>query len=128
MLDAQLRLPRMDDRFHQENRRIHAGTKSEALHLSGTFDILCRFDLKTGETREYQFHDEIFGEAIFAASSPAAPEGQGYIMALTNGSTTQVSSCVIFEAHAIEQGPIARIRLPHHVPHGLHGNWISHSP
>ena len=36
----------------------------------------------------------------------------------------QCSEVVILDAQEMEASPVATLRLPHHLPYGLHGNWV----
>ncbi|MFJ1267739.1 carotenoid oxygenase family protein [Legionella lytica] len=34
------------------------------------------------------------------------------------------SECAILDARQITQEPLARIKMPRRIPHGLHGSWL----
>lgn len=46
-----------------------------------------------------------------------------YLMTLCYNQLTQKSELLILNAHAIAQGPLATVYLPHAIPCGFHGNW-----
>ena len=52
-----------------------------------------------------------------------APEGDGWILTLVYRGAEDRSDLVVFDAGAIEAGPIGVARLPRRVPFGFHGNW-----
>ena len=62
-------------------------------------------------------------EPCFVPRTPTAPEGDGYLVALVDDVVRNYSELVILEARAIEEGPIARVKLPFRLRQGLHGNW-----
>ncbi len=64
------------------------------------------------------------GRACFCAALRAdAPEGDGWILTLVYRGAEDRSDLVVFDAGAIETGPIGVARLPRRVPFGFHGNW-----
>jgi len=52
-------------------------------------------------------------------------EDDGYVITLVTDSKTWKSDCLVFDAKDIEQGPVARVNLPHRVPFGFHATWVS---
>ena len=65
----------------------------------------------------------IIQEPCFVPRRPDAPEGDGYIIAVVDNVVTNYSDLVILDAQDIEQGPVARLKLPLRLRSGLHGNW-----
>ena len=65
----------------------------------------------------------IIQEPCFVPRNKTAPEGDGYIIALVDNLVTNYSDLVILDAQRIEDGPIARAKLPLRIRSGLHGNW-----
>ena len=59
--------------------------------------------------------------------SPASPEGVGYVVALIDNIVLNYSELAIFDALAVENGPIGRAKLPFRLRQGLHGNWMDAS-
>lgn len=66
-------------------------------------------------------------EPCFIPRAPDAPEGDGYIVALVDDLSTNYSDLVILEATNLEDGPIARLKIPFRMRSGLHGNWADES-
>jgi carotenoid cleavage dioxygenase-like enzyme len=96
--------------------------------LNGEFDQLVRFDMASGESVSHD-SDLVFGEVVHAPRA-GAPEGQGepeldgwYLGIATDVAATR-SWLVIWDASVFPSEPVARVRLPHRVPNGLHGNWM----
>jgi all-trans-8'-apo-beta-carotenal 15,15'-oxygenase len=83
-------------------------------------------DLQTGEDKLWSEAPRGFvSEPMFVARPQAQAEDDGWILALVYNATRQCSDLIILNAQAIAEGPLARLRLPHHVPYGLHGSFTS---
>lgn len=63
-------------------------------------------------------------EPIFVprASAPADAEDDGWLLTLVFNAETERSELVILDAHDLRE-PVARLKLKHHVPYGLHGSF-----
>jgi len=53
----------------------------------------------------------------------ATSEDDGYVLTFTLDMNEDRSDCLIFEASRIEDGPIARVRLPERICSGTHATW-----
>lgn len=62
-------------------------------------------------------------EPCFIPRAKDAPEGDGWIVQVCNRLEEARSDLLLFDALAIEQGPIATINIPIRLRFGLHGNW-----
>jgi carotenoid cleavage dioxygenase-like enzyme len=92
------------------------------------FDGLVKHDLVTGSEERYAFGDGVFGsETPFAPRSDAKGEDDGYLVTFTTDVGRDLSECLIFDATAISDGPIARVRLPERIPSGTHSCWTPES-
>jgi len=86
------------------------------------------FDHATGKQDSWWAGSEsIIQEPCFVPRTPDAPEGDGYILALVDNLVTNYSDLVILDALRLEDGPIARAKLPIRLRSGLHGNWADES-
>jgi carotenoid cleavage dioxygenase-like enzyme len=91
---------------------------------------LLRYDLTTGEAVAHRFGSEQSpgrpGEAVFVPSSCApAGEDNGWYLGYVYDQARDGSDLVIIDASDFAAQPVARIKLPHRVPYGFHGNWIA---
>ncbi len=66
-------------------------------------------------------------EPQFIPRSADAPEGDGYIIAVVDNCVTNYSDLVILDALHLEDGPMARIKIPFRLRSGLHGTWADAS-
>lgn len=95
-------------------------------------------------SRRWIWHSNgVVGEPLFiprnAPSSPtmaarnlqasATPEeDQGWILVQVYIPETHTTDFVLLDAQSIENGPICRIKLKHHVPYGFHGCFAPFAP
>jgi carotenoid cleavage dioxygenase len=88
------------------------------------FDTIAHIDLTTGRRADWLFEaGDSPGEPIFVPRSPTAEEGDGWVIAAVYRGAEDRSDFVVFDAQAIDAGPIGVARLPRRVPYGFHGNW-----
>jgi carotenoid cleavage dioxygenase len=86
---------------------------------------LVHVDLR--EQRQHTFWGgpgERFSEPVFVARAPDAPEGDGWLLALVHRPPTHTSDLLVFDATALDRGPLATVHLSHRVPAGFHGSWV----
>jgi carotenoid cleavage dioxygenase-like enzyme len=55
---------------------------------------------------------------------PGAPEGEGYLLTLVNRLAENRSDLAILDAHRLDDGPLAVLRLPVRVRSTFHGMWV----
>jgi all-trans-8'-apo-beta-carotenal 15,15'-oxygenase len=60
---------------------------------------------------------------VGCAPATGAAEDDGWLLAMTFDGATKTSTLIILDAADVASGPVARVRLSHAVPHGLHGDW-----
>ena len=126
---------RIDDRLCGRPHRYVTVSQKSGRHpglLSGEFDRLVRHDMTTGESVSYDA-DLIFGEVVHAARA-GAPVGKGdpeldgwYLTYATDPGATE-SWLLVWDAAEFPAEPVAKVRMPHRVPMGLHGNWLPAEP
>ncbi|MGV9676788.1 carotenoid oxygenase family protein [Nocardia sp. NPDC003482] len=63
------------------------------------------------------------GEFVFQPSAPDAAEDDGVLMGFVYDAATDTSDLAILDAATLDD--VARVHLPHRVPAGFHGNWVS---
>ncbi len=109
---------------------------------AGPYQALVKVDLANGTREQWSAAPHGFvNEALFVprrgparCTALAAPpdsidtlgggaEDDGWLVALTYEADYHRSDVVILDARHLAHGPIARLRLPHHVPFGLHGSF-----
>jgi carotenoid cleavage dioxygenase-like enzyme/acyl-CoA reductase-like NAD-dependent aldehyde dehydrogenase len=68
------------------------------------------------------------GEALFVPKPNGDRENDGWLMDIVYDEGSQSSTLRIWDAAAVTTGrtePIARVKMPHRVPYGVHGNWLT---
>jgi carotenoid cleavage dioxygenase-like enzyme len=118
--DRSVEFPRIDDRL--------TGLPARFAVSVGT-NKLVRYDLTTGSAVEHRFGTAESqggpGEAVFVPStSGPADETIGWYIGYVYDPARDGSDLVIIDASDFAAQPVARIKLPHRVPYGFHGNWI----
>jgi all-trans-8'-apo-beta-carotenal 15,15'-oxygenase len=92
-------------------------------------DGLARIDTKSGALTEFHFGPGHYvGEPVFAPDpnqsiDPTTEQDHGWIIAEVLEGLSETSFLAVFDASRIEEGPIARARLRHHLPFSFHGWW-----
>jgi carotenoid cleavage dioxygenase len=113
--------PRVDERLVGKPYRYgYAPTMGEDALLG---DSLIKHDLVGGNMQSRSFGAEkMLSEFVFHPSSPDAEEDDGVLMGYVYDRTTDRSELAILDARTLQD--VARVKLPHRVPAGFHGNWI----
>ena len=88
------------------------------------FNGFVKHDLETGASESYEL-----GEGRYGSESPFAPriggkdEDDGYLVSFVIDENRGASECVLIDAKRIDDGPVARIALPHKLCSGTHACW-----
>jgi all-trans-8'-apo-beta-carotenal 15,15'-oxygenase len=84
-----------------------------------------KIDLETGDRQLWSAAPRGFaGEPIFVPHPRGTAEDDGWLLLLAFNAELERSELIIFDAKDIRQ-PLARLRLKHHIPYGLHGSFTS---
>ena len=87
-------------------------------------NMLLHYNHITGEEKTWWVGpQELMQEPCFVARAGSVKEGDGYILTVSDNQVTNYSDLLILHALDIENGPIARIKLPFRLRFGLHGTW-----
>ena len=85
-----------------------------------------KHDLQTGASRTLKLPQGVYcSESPFAPRVGAVDEDDGYLVSFITDENTQSSECWILDARCIQDGPVARIALPHKIKSGTHACWAS---
>lgn len=137
LTDLMGEFPRIDDRYATQNHGHGwllvmdsslpfngGGARASGLRINQ----LCHMNFRTGkQSTWFCGPDSLIQEPCFIPRSATAPEGDGYVVALIDNVMLNYSDLAIFDAQAIENGPIGRAKLPFRLRQGLHGNWADAS-
>ena len=87
-----------------------------------------KYDLDTGESlgswSDSSAHS-FYSEPWFAAADNFAAEDDGYVVAFQWNEKLKRETLDIFDAKAIENGPVAQLEVPFRVPSGFHACWMA---
>ena len=89
-----------------------------------------KFNTDTGESvAEWSDGHEHcwYSEPWFAPADNPDGEDHGYVIAFCWNDKTRVQELQVFDARAIGDGPVARIKFPHRIPPGFHACWMKPS-
>lgn len=82
---------------------------------------LVKMDVESGRPEHYDFGPNCYAsEPVFAADGDKA-EDDGWVLSLVYDGETHRSFLAVLDARRFAAGPVARVHLPFHVPHGFHG-------
>lgn len=120
--------PRLDERLAgKKNRFGYMGARRDGnsgLAESG-FNCVVKRDLQTGKT---EFQDvgggKMPGEPVFVPRSANSAEDDGWVLSVWFDPSVNSSEMVIQDARDFSGRPVARVKAPHRVPFGFHGNWV----
>lgn len=102
-----------------------AKTRGDDFFWSG----ITRVDVMKGKGEEYFFDDGVYcGEPLFVPApgvhfDPDLEEEPGWLLTEVFNGHTGKSSLVIFIAERVSDGPVAVVKLRHHLPFSMHGFW-----
>lgn len=115
--------PRLDERLTGKPYRY---AYTVARSGPGERSALLKHDLVERRTRVHQFGAaEVAGEFVFVPRRGGTAEDDGWLMGLVTDAAADAASLVLLDAQAFEAPPTTVVRLPHRVPLGFHGNWIT---
>ncbi|GAA1727136.1 carotenoid cleavage dioxygenase [Dietzia kunjamensis subsp. schimae] len=114
----------INDRLRgQEYRYTFAAQNKPGWFL---FNGVVKHDLLTGAETSYEFEEGVFcSETAMAPRVGATAEDDGYLITITVDMNRDLSECLVLDAQRVEDGPIARVRLPERVSSGTHSTWAS---
>ena len=80
------------------------------------------------ETRQVWYSHGCVGEPVFVPrlgweSWKEGEEDDGYVIVQLYVPETHRTEFAILDARRVDQGPIAQIKLKHHIPYGFHGTF-----
>jgi carotenoid cleavage dioxygenase-like enzyme len=116
--------PRLDERYALGRYRHGYFAAKRTAAGAGAFGILAHHDFATGRQTTFGLPTgDAFSEPVFVQRHATAEEGDGYLLATIYRANERRSDLAIFDASALDKGPIGIAELAHHVPLGFHGNW-----
>ncbi|MDI9818902.1 MULTISPECIES: carotenoid oxygenase family protein [unclassified Legionella] len=122
--DHPVEFPRInEEKISSYHRYIYIPTRTSG----NQFNAIIKYDLENKKTVLHDFGKNMeVGEAVFVASpnSSRNEEDEGYVALFVYNKNENKSDFVLLDAQAFTDEPVAKIKLPRRVPHGLHGSWM----
>ncbi|RQH45455.1 Apocarotenoid-15,15'-oxygenase [Okeania hirsuta] len=88
---------------------------------------ILKIDWQTGERQIFSVAPRGFaGEPLFVPFPNGVNEDDGWLLMLMYDAAEHRSDVVILDARDLNQKPVARLHLKHHIPYGLHGSFTPH--
>ncbi|MBD2258201.1 carotenoid oxygenase family protein [Pseudanabaena sp. FACHB-2040] len=86
---------------------------------------ILKLDLETQQEQIWSAAPRGFiGEPVFVPQPQGQSEDAGWILILVYNAERTCSDLVILDAQNLEADPVARLKLNHHIPYGLHGSFV----
>ncbi len=87
-------------------------------------DGVARIDTASGSRAEFRFGPQHYvGEPVFARDPAGDGEDQGWLLCEVLDGAVGTSFIAVFDAAQVADGPVAQVRLRHHLPFSFHGWW-----
>ncbi len=125
--DRNVEFPRIrEDRNSQKHRFIYLPSSTNTSGLGkNQFNSIMKYDVQSQTIISHDFGNQAeIGEAVFVPRQNATSEDDGYVVLFHYHILSNSSEFIILDAQNISQPPLARVKIPRRVPHGLHGSWI----
>ena len=120
--------PRLDERLAGKKNRFGymAARRDSKTGLDETgFNCVVKRDLQTGKTEFQDFGGrKMPGEPVFVPRGTKSGEDDGWVLSVWYDPTVNSSELLIQDASNFSGQPVARVKAPHRVPFGFHGNWV----
>lgn len=122
MSDRCLEFPMINGRH--AGRRHRYSYNARCTHGLFAFDGLVKHDLDAGTEQLVEFDEGTFvSETVMAPRDGSTAEDDGYLITFTSDLVNDHSECQVFDAARLDEGPVARIRLPERISSGTHSTW-----
>ncbi len=118
--------PRVDPR--------HAGRRTQAMFVASRspalpqelfgMNVVARMDTDSGRMQRFDYGGATLVEEHVFVPRAGAPEGQGWLVGTARDLVTRKTSFSVFDASAVDAGPIAQAKLPYGLPLALHGAFV----
>lgn len=114
-------------RAGQNHRFGYVASQSPHANQGWFHDGLARIDTRSGNTFAFHFgHGFYVGEPVLVPDPgrPIDPAGDaGWLIAEVLDGRLGTTFLAVFDAAQISDGPLAKVRLRHHLPFSFHGWW-----
>ncbi|WP_395055622.1 carotenoid oxygenase family protein [Polaromonas sp.] len=82
--------------------------------------------LHGGQQQRHRYGDGwIAEEHVYVPRTPTAPDGKGWVLGTAYHWPSERTALSVFDAAAVNAGPVANVTLPYGLPLGLHGQFVA---
>ncbi|MFM1887327.1 MAG: hypothetical protein RL026_2484 [Pseudomonadota bacterium] len=128
LFNLQLPLPKQDDRYNTMPYRYGYGACPDPDTAPGQLAGAClvRMDIQTKTFQKWNAGTDVsLAEPVFAPKNARAREGEGYLIGVAyNLKERMRSDLVILDAERVQEGPVAKVKLPVQCSPQVHGWWV----
>ncbi len=122
--DAFIELPRINYAYNGiKYTYAYAFAQSTQDERAYVADQLTKINVKTGEQTIWQEPDCYPGEPVFIANPNGKDEDDGIVTSVVLDAKAQTSFLIVLDAKSFTE--LARARVPHHIPFGIHGQFYT---
>ena len=105
-----------------EHRYLYIGA-ARSPQGNAPLQAVLKLDLQTGDRALFDLGARVFGgEPLFVPNPQATQEDDGWVLLLAYNAERHASDLIILAAQDLSL--VARLKLKHHVPYGLHGSFV----
>lgn len=125
--DLSSEFPRFDERLAGRKHRYGYFAAHDGQRLPGFgFNLLVKRDYATGKSEVQKLGgNHAPGEPVFVPRDGSAASDDGWLLSVWYDPAIDSSELVIQDAGDFASKPLARVKAPHRVPFGFHGNWVA---
>ena len=112
-------------RFGTTNRRVPDPTHVWTTAAAGGTEVY-RHDLHTGDRTTHDLGTGRHPGAMTFVPDPTRLEREdgGWLLTFAHDETRNEADLIVLDAAAVHRPPVATVRIPRRIPHGLPGTWI----
>ncbi len=101
------------------------GRDAQAPDSAFGFNTVQWFDRERGRVARHSYGANVFAEEHVFVPRAGGAEGEGWIIGTALDWRARRTIVSVFDARAVDAGPVATARLPYMLPMGLHGQFVN---
>ncbi|MEM7608977.1 MAG: carotenoid oxygenase family protein [Myxococcota bacterium] len=110
-------------RVSRRHRYVYALAASDPNFLTPAMTRIAKLDVDTGEALERELAPDLPSEPVFVPRPDAQREDDGYLLVVVYRADERRSELRVLDAKDLSER--TALSLPHHVPPGFHGDFIT---
>lgn len=120
--DCSCEFPIVDARYHGQRQRFIYLMANDRPGQNLPYRDIVKCDVLDGAERREAWHSEaLVGEPTFAPRAATSTDGDdGWLIVQLFQPEDNTTQFVILDAKKVSDGPVCRLKLPHHLPYSFH--------